>query len=464
MPSLLCRCQRIKTFGMEAVFMNKNAIKTIISCIITICLLIISLKYLTDLFERKQSNTKYEPFFSQEEEFDVLFMGTSHVINAIFPMELWKDYGIVSYNFGGHANPLPTTYWVMKNALDYTTPKLMVIDCYHLSYNQKLPSPLSYLHISLDSFPLSSTKLCAVSDLFTDDREKNDEKDINKEKGESSLTLLWDYSIYHSRWDELTESDFELSPTVEKGAESRDSIGIPNEVLSISSDVKLTDETTGVKYLCKMIEDCQQHNIEVLLIYLPFPASEVPQMEANRVYDIAEEYDVHYINFLDMDIIDYNTDCYDSNSHLNPSGARKITDYLGQYITRNYDIPDRRMEVAYQDWHDAYKKYNAFKQNNIRNTEALDIYLMLLADKNYDSTIEIYNPAILQNVYYVQLLNNIRPGEECYTVLFKEDADCDIRITVTDNNTNETIDEVSFSIQTQADMDPNSIVVTEVNR
>lgn len=65
---------------------------------------------------RKDSYFKYEPFFKQEENFDVLFMGTSHVLNAVYPMELWNDYGIVSYNFGGHGNYLPTTYCIMKNA------------------------------------------------------------------------------------------------------------------------------------------------------------------------------------------------------------------------------------------------------------------------------------------------------------------------------------------------------------
>jgi hypothetical protein len=61
--------------------------------------------------ERKASDFKYANFFEQDEDFDVLFFGTSHVINGIFPMELWNDYGIVSYNFGGHGNEIATSYW-----------------------------------------------------------------------------------------------------------------------------------------------------------------------------------------------------------------------------------------------------------------------------------------------------------------------------------------------------------------
>jgi hypothetical protein len=61
--------------------------------------------------ERKSSDFKYADYFEQDEDFDVLFFGTSHVINGIFPMELWNDYGIVSYNFGGHGNEIATSYW-----------------------------------------------------------------------------------------------------------------------------------------------------------------------------------------------------------------------------------------------------------------------------------------------------------------------------------------------------------------
>jgi hypothetical protein len=61
--------------------------------------------------ERKASDFKYANFFEQDEDFDVLFFGTSHVINGIFPMELWNEYGIVSYNFGGHGNEIATSYW-----------------------------------------------------------------------------------------------------------------------------------------------------------------------------------------------------------------------------------------------------------------------------------------------------------------------------------------------------------------
>ena len=46
-----------------------------------------------------------------------------------------------------------------------------------------------------------------------------------------------------------------------------------------------------------------------------------------------------------MDEMEINckTDFSDS-AHLNDSGARKVADYIGNYIVTNYDVTDMRLE------------------------------------------------------------------------------------------------------------------------
>ena len=93
---------------------------------------------------------------------------------------------------------------------------------------------------------------------------------------------MWNYSVYHTRWNELTEDDFAVSYTKEKGAESRIAVATPNEILSVPADNKMEGETVGTEYLRIMMEDCQGREIEVLLVYLPFPASKSKHMDTNR--------------------------------------------------------------------------------------------------------------------------------------------------------------------------------------
>lgn len=497
-------------------------IKMACGCIFTLGMLFFSLKFCTDLAERKSSDFKYHPFFEQEEDFDILFLGTSHVINGIFPMELWKDYGLVSYNFGGHGNAVATSYWVMKNALNHTTPKLVVVDCLGIGYDAKTSGAFDQVHLSFDAFPFSITKCFAVYDLLNDSvMKKNEEAGAVSDTAQrTELSLLWDYSVYHSRWNELSFEDFQRASSREKGAESRIAVSVPGQVPDVAPDKKLEGGRVAIDYLCKIIEECKSRDIDVLLVYLPFPATEGEQMEANRVVDIAKEYEVNYINFLNMNLVNYMTDCYDSYSHLNPSGARKVTDYLGQYISSYYDIADHREDTAYRGWHDDYDDYRNFKAENLKNQSALDIYLMLLADKNYDIFLEIRDAAVFENERYrallenlgidcnrvgkytdgifvkeggrhVDLLNhfgtgtgtyqtsigevkcmhlkdggrNVYLGDELlYHVDAKQDANADMRIVVFEKDSMQMVDQVEFTFQGKNDIPSDYIAITEVTR
>lgn len=379
-----------------------------VNCIMTICLTVCFLSCLTNLMERKDGRAKYADFFEQKENFDVLLMGTSHVINGIFPMELWNEYGIISYNLGGHDNQMATTYWVMENALEYTTPEVVIIDCYGIISNNKCSENFALLHLSLDPFPLSATKVKTIWDLLDDPAlEESLANKTGSEEGEprTRIGLLWDYSVYHSRWAELEQSDFVPDLTYEKGAESR--IAITRGTMErISPDQKMEKGTTGDQYLRKMIEDCQSRGIEVVLAYMPLLAVEHMQREANYVYDLAEEYGVNYINFLDLDVIDYQTDLYDK-THVNPSGARKITDYLGEYLISNYEIPDQRQNEEYSFWYEDYNEYIALKNRNLADCGDVEEYLMLLAGDDVDAIIDVRDKNIFRNTGVISLFENL---------------------------------------------------------
>lgn len=379
------------------------------SCIITALLTVLMLCGLTDLTERKTSDQKYKDFFERPDEYDVLFMGSSHVINAVFPMELYKDFGITSYNFGGHSNKIATSYWVMENALDTCTPKVVVVDCLEVEKQIKCSPTFSFVHQSLDAFPLSLTKIRAVADLLDDpylEEELKNQPASRNSESRTKLGLLWDYSVYHSRWNELSKNDFEPELLYEKGAESRINV-VRNQLNRISPDEVLTEETVNSQYLRMIIEDCRSRGIDVLLTYLPFPAAPSQQKGANTVYNIAAEYGVNYLNFLDLDLIDYQTDLYDSDSHLNPSGARKVTAYLGEYLTENYGIPDRRTDETCAQWQADLDNYDIMKDKNLISCSKITNYLMLLSGDDIEIVFNIGNKDILKNTWIADLFENL---------------------------------------------------------
>lgn len=375
---------------------------------------------LTSLLALKNAYQKNHVFMEQAEDFDVLFLGTSHVINAVFPMELWQEYGITSYNLAGHAHPLPATYWVMINALDYASPDLVVVDCYGLDREDK--SSGEFGHQSFDSIPLSGNKVRAVFDLY--------------ETTEERMEYLWNFSIYHNRWDTLGTGDFMPEDGVQKGAELRNVVEEPEITARIGEDESCTLDTTGTDYLRRLIEECQNRDISVLLTFMPFPASGEDQLAARYVRQIAEEYGVRYINFLDMDIVDYEVDCCDAQSHLNASGARKVTEYLGKYIRETYHIADHREEEAYGRWQEDYEAWRSYKVRQTTGLESLQNYLMMLSVCDMDCYIYIEGDSGIwrSDDIYVKLLENLAGETElikmqaamqnggAYLLVVKQDA------------------------------------------
>ena len=84
----------------------KKTLKVIVRCILFICVLAVVLGKTASVVGRKESYSKYADYYDRPEEFDVLFFGTSHVLRGVFPMELWNDYGIVSYNMSNNSETL----------------------------------------------------------------------------------------------------------------------------------------------------------------------------------------------------------------------------------------------------------------------------------------------------------------------------------------------------------------------
>ena len=365
----------------------------------TVVFLAAGLWFLTKLMEPENDYSKNEEFIEDSNKYEVLFFGNSHMLDAVFPLELWHDYGMISYNLAGSGLAIPSTYWVMKNALDISNPRLIVLDCYTVSLDVKDDEDerrKAMLHQQMDYLPLNVNKLRMINDLV--------------EKPEDKLEFAWDFTLYHERWQRLEQEDFERSLNIQKGAKIALDVKPPREMAERPRQTTEL-ESVGVEYLRRTIEECQSREIEILLTYLPFPASEENWQEALCVERIAQEYGVACVNFLDMSVVDLEVDCSDENSHLNGSGGRKVTNYIGQYIKEHYDIADHSGEEAYRDWDEDYGRYTDYKVDTIRELESLNKWLMMLVDPAFDCCLYVNaGSRMLDYEQYVNQVRNLAPG------------------------------------------------------
>lgn len=418
-------------------------IKNIIVWIVEICLLVFLLCIISNVLENKTSVEKFEPFFEQVDDYDVLFFGNSHIADAIYPMELWDEYGITSYNLASSGNEIATSYWSMRNALDYCTPKLVVIDTYLAWSNQKV-GKTGLAHGSLDVYPLSLTKIHAVNDLFDDPEAiSSDGKMIYQEKYE----FLWTVGKYHSRWNELTKQDFSIDYYPGKGGIINSNVDYVKRANSqISESQKTEYDSIGMEYLRMMIEECQSRKIDVLLVAIPYNASKNNQKCLNKINDIAQEYGLNYINYNTGDsVVDFNTDLFDKGVHLNASGARKVTQNLGQFIQDTYHISNRKDNSDYEDWFFDYDEYTEYKRHLIQSESELPTYLMLLNDRNLDIVIRICQDSkFLKNESIYNLIDNIDSIGNTEIVIDEDMGVNQIRITVKDNRNGKIWDDTEW--------------------
>ena len=375
--------------------------KRILSCLIALCLTLSLLWGLTWLTQKKDSYAKHAEFFEQKADYDVFFVGSSRMMNGVFPMELWERRGIVSYNWAQAGHPTPAYYWIMRLALDYKQPKLMVIDCYGMQMDVKTTAVFGLMHISMDSFPLSLNKIRAAYDMLDDPY--IDVEEYSEGERRSAFNLLWTFPVFHSRWDQLTEEDFRPQKNMTRGAIANNEMFWGEFVPDDSEKGKVT-ETIGMDYLRRAVEECQSRGIDVLLTYIPLFADAKQQACADYAGKIAEEYGVDYLNFFDMDVANYHVDFADSAGHLNTAGARKITDYIGAYIAERYGIPDRRGEAAYENWERDHAVYVQKKNDTLKACEDLRQYLMLLTRDSVDILLRVRDPSLYRDPTVSELL------------------------------------------------------------
>lgn len=359
-------------------------------------IVLLVLRLAANLTERKESRNKYSDFMELSDQVDVLFLGSSHILNGISPIQLYSEYGITSYNMGKHGGMVTESYWTLMNALDYCSPKCVVIDLWALDRDYQYVDvwdeletgeihrdTVSLLHTNMDVWPLSRTKIAAVNDLiFT--------PEIKKE-------FLWDFSLYHTRWSSLTSADFmaddERSDDVYLlGAEQRTGLYLNPHILQADDTTQvLPGRSVCMMYLDKILTECSERNIDVMLTFLPMAVSYDQDRQAvNTAAQIADEWGIPFLNFLPHEtpsFMDFYTDMSD-DTHLNTNGMRKMTSYIGLVLRDTYALPDHRGDADYGTWQAKSEEWQLSRIKRLcRQT---DLYAELGEIQNINASVIIF--------------------------------------------------------------------------
>ena len=240
-------------------------------------------------------------------------------------MQLWHERGITSYVCGTAGQPLPYTYSLLGKALSKQSPKVVVLETNCL-FRDFTPG-FALLRAAQDAFPVLE---------------------------------------YHNRWKSLrgVDTSAQIKTTwtdPSKGFRANDKI-VPSRNTGY---MKPTDKRAHIPllnqyYLDTIIGMCRERDIQVVLLSTPSTKNWSWKRHNAVEHYLDERPDLSGVTYLDLNLepqvaIDWKRDTRDGGDHLNRTGARKVSAYVGSWLAEHYDLPDHRADAAYRPWNAAAK-------------------------------------------------------------------------------------------------------------
>ena len=342
----------------------RGKLRKALRCAVFLCILGLILFVMGRIFREK--NQEYlspkEPHL-QGRESEVLLLGPSTIMNGVYPLNLWNEYGMLSYNCASGAQSFMASYNVLKELLGRGKPRVVVLDCGRARSRWAIVR-LGDLHYATDVmnyWSLERWDMIRVSALnrgFTLDE---------------VMGLALPVLAYHERWQNLRKKDFEKdSKLITYGAKVEPRVYEGTEKLEpyeAAADAALPQMAES--YLRKIIALCKEEEIELLLVTMPnmTTAADVSQKgyrarkdAAAAVQRVADECGVVHLNLIDkgeeIGLVP-GLDTGDGQ-HLNYMGAPKFTSFLGAYLRDHYDLPDHRGEAEYAYLDGAYADFMSY--------------------------------------------------------------------------------------------------------
>ena len=125
---------------------------------------------------------------------DVLCVGSSQIFYNLSPLVMWEKYGFTSY-VRGSANQTPLlSYYTIKDMLMTQNPQVIVFEVGRMVNSFNLSEDEWAARRGLDYMKLSPIKLEAVLAL---------------NEGKFPISYIFPLLRYHTRWKELSKTDFE---------------------------------------------------------------------------------------------------------------------------------------------------------------------------------------------------------------------------------------------------------------
>ena len=313
--------------------LSVTAVLLVFALVLTLATMLLQPKYMTDLVE----GSMLSQYYREHGGHDVIFVGDCETYANFSPMELYRERGITAYIRGSSQQLIWQSYYVLKETLEYETPRAVVFNVNSMRYSE--PVSKAFHRLTIDKMRWSDEKVGIIRASMTEE--------------EDFLSYVFPILRYHSRFDELTAEDFEYLFKVKDNTwngflMNKEVNGLEElPTKRLLSDYRFAD--ICCEYLDKIRELCENAGAELILIKAPSVYPYWYEEYDAQIESYAEEHGLAFYNFLDHveEIgIDYTQDTYDQGLHMNLTGATKLSKFFARILAEEHDIPDHREDAA----------------------------------------------------------------------------------------------------------------------
>lgn len=326
----------------------KGYIKPCIKILSFLIAFVVLLQVLSLTYFSKAAASEYNNKYSETMSFynepsnslQIVAIGNSDLYSGFCPSVIWEQNGYTSTAIGAPRQTPSQSFDLLREALDKQNAKVVIVEC-DMLYD-KNPDE-SNIESNIES---NQNSIDVVFDYL---KPESFEEGINNE-----LPIF----MFHDRWK---NKKIISKSNINHGYKYSNKI-IP--FLVSDAFMKPTEKAESISKVYKnnlksLVSFCSKKDAKVILTTFPSPSSWNYERH-NAVQQLADEIEAPFIDFnllIDEIGIDFNKDFRDKGNHLNYYGAKKVSQYLGNFIENNYQLDNLRENKKYNYWHDNHRQF-----------------------------------------------------------------------------------------------------------
>ena len=294
--------------------------------------------------------------YEQMDAPDILYMGSSPVMNSMYPIVTWENYGVTGLNLATSSQTPMTMYYQLKYALTCHIPKVVVLDLVSLTGDRNADIEMyePAYRIITETMPDLKIKNELINNIVA----------LNNNQDYASCFLP--FLRYNDGGSDLPKTIFKNNPPKKKISPPYSyGAAMQTTKCAVTEDNRFYQKTTiNAKskhwYDC-IIKLCRKNGIECVAVFPPVFVGNVDGERDSKI-KYCNEQGIPYIDYttdgaIYMLGLDLETDYWDGGGHLNVWGGEKLSRNLGDRLVEMYDLKRHTEENIVAEWNDKLSNY-----------------------------------------------------------------------------------------------------------